>query len=176
MSRWDSQVGSLGGMYYNQSSTPVTVESVSLLLPHNLILHGAIVYEMAHYAHSLPFQSSWDREGSGQPAALWAARQRIPGAVIPPGIGPLALDDFSKKNPDVYEIAVDISAASPAGGWTPGVVVKYRARGRAYTATLMIGLAIASTSTSTSNDCNAETHAIQGSWPDPDRIPTELGE
>jgi hypothetical protein len=143
INRWDSQIGYYGGIYYNQSSGPVTIESVSLLHPHNLILHGAAVYKVAHFKISLSYEWAWGHEGTALSATQWAAiRQRIPGATIPPGNGPIAPADFMKLRPDVYEIAVDMSAASPAGGWTPGVVVTYRAGGTTYTSTLMVGLAV----------------------------------
>jgi hypothetical protein len=82
--RWDSQIGYYGGIYYNQSSGPVTMESVSLLHPHNLIFHGAAVYKVAHFKISLPYEWAWGKEGTAHSATQWAAiRQRIPGATIP---------------------------------------------------------------------------------------------
>jgi hypothetical protein len=163
--RWDSQIGYYGGIYYNQSSGPVTIESVSLLHPHNLIFHGAAVYKVAHFKISLSYEWAWGHEGTAHSATQWAAiRQRIPGATIPPENGPIAPADFMRLNPDVYEIAVDMSAASPAGGWTPGVVVKYRAGGTTYTSTLMVGLAIGSAAKSLSSACDAATRSVQDSW------------
>jgi len=163
--RWDSPIGYYAGIYYNQSSEPVTMESVSLLHPHNLTLHGAAVYKMAHYKISLPFEWAWGHEGTAHSATQWAAiRQRIPGATIPPENGPIAPADFMRLNPDVYEIAVDMSAASPAGGWAPGVVVTYRAGGTTYTSTLMVGLAVGSAAKPLSSACDAATRSIQDSW------------
>ena len=69
-----------------------------------------------------------------------------------------------RLNPDVYEIAVDMSAASPAGGWASGVVVTYRAGGTTYTSTLMVGLAIASAAKPSSSGCGAPTRSIQDFW------------
>lgn len=54
--RWDSQIGYYAGIYYNQSSGPVTMESVSLLHPHNLILHEAAIYKVARFRISLPYE------------------------------------------------------------------------------------------------------------------------
>ena len=165
INRWDSQIGYYGGIYYNQSSGPVTVESVSLLHPHNLIYHGAAVYKVAHFKISLSYEWAWGQEGTARSATQWAAiRQRIPGATIPPGNGPIAPADFMKLRPDVYEIAVDMSAASPAGGWTPGVVVTYRAGGTTYTSTLLVGLAIGSAAKPLSSTCDAPTRSVQDSW------------
>ena len=165
INRWDSQIGYYGGIYYNQSSGPVTVASVSLLHPHNLIFHGAAVYKVAHYKISLSYEWAWGQEGKAHSATQWAAiRQRIPGATIPPENGPIAPADFPRLNPDVYEIAVDMSAASPAGGWTPGVVVTYRAGGTTYTSTLMVGLAIGSAAKPLSSSCDAPTRSVQDFW------------
>jgi hypothetical protein len=69
-----------------------------------------------------------------------------------------------RLKPDVYEIAVDISAASPAGGWTPGVVVTYRAGGSTYTSTLRAGLAIGSGAKPLSSGCDALTRSVQAYW------------
>jgi hypothetical protein len=69
-----------------------------------------------------------------------------------------------RLRPDVYEIAVDMSAASPAGGWATGVVVTYRAGGTTYTSTLMVGLAIGSDAKPLSSGCDAPTHSVQDSW------------
>jgi hypothetical protein len=163
--QWNSQIGYYAGIYYNQSSGPVTVESVSLLHPHNLILHGADVYKVAHFKISLPYEWAWGKEGTAHSATQWAAiRQRIPGATIPRENGPIAPADFMRLNPDVYEIAVDMSAASPAGGWTPGVVVTYRAGGATYTSTLMVGLAIGSATKPLSSACDGATRSVQDFW------------
>ena len=86
ITHWDSQVGALAGMYYNSSDYPVTLESVSLLSPHNLVLHGAAVYEMVHYRNSLAIVSAWSQEASF--GRVWTPPQAIPGAVIPAEIGP----------------------------------------------------------------------------------------
>jgi len=163
--RWDSQIGYYAGLYYNPSSGPVTVESVSLLHPHNLIVHGAAVYKMAYLKLSLPYEWAWGQEGTAHSATQWAAiRQRIPGATIPRENGPIAAADFQKLNPDVYEIAVDMSAASRAGGWAPGVLVTYRVAGTTYTSTLMVGLAIGSAAKHLSAGCDAPTRSIQDFW------------
>src|SRR6266436_3614764 len=48
---FDSPIGLSPGLFYNQSGESLTVESVSLLRPHNLVLHAVVVYEMAHYSN-----------------------------------------------------------------------------------------------------------------------------
>lgn len=62
---------------------PVTVESVSLIAPHNLVVHKAVVF--ADTGPALPWDTGWSQEGSGNLAAAWARRQPVPGGVIPPG-------------------------------------------------------------------------------------------
>lgn len=160
--RWDSPIGYYGGYYYNQSSQASRVESVSLLDPHNLILHGAAVYKEAHFNISaLPLEWGWGHEGKAYSAAQWAAiRQPVLGAVIPAENGPIAANDFVKLKPDVYEVGVDMSAATPAGGWASGVVVKYRAGGSTYTSTLLVGLVIMSAP----GACGPAEHSIDDSW------------
>jgi hypothetical protein len=69
-----------------------------------------------------------------------------------------------RLRPDVYEIAVDMSAASPAGGWAPGVVVTYRAGGTTYTSTLLVGLAIGAEAKPLSSTCDAPTRSVQDYW------------
>ena len=157
ITRWNSQVGALAGMYYNSSAYPVTIESVSLLSPHNLVLHGAAVFEMVHYRNSIALESAWSQEASS--GRVWTPQQAIPGAVIPAEIGPLAPSDFPVKKPDVYEIAVDISDASPAGGWALGVSVDYRYLGNTYKFKLLTGMAIGSGQSS--SGCDAPMKAIQ---------------
>jgi hypothetical protein len=167
INRWDSQIGYYAGIYYNHSSGPVTMESVSLLHPHNLILHGADVYKAAHFNISLPYEWPWGHEGTAHSATQWAAiRQRIPGATIPRENGPIAPANFNRLNPDVYEIAVDMSVASPspAGGWATGVVVTYRAGGTTYTSTLMVGLTIGSAAKPLPSGCDAPKRSVQDFW------------
>jgi hypothetical protein len=160
ITRWNSQVGVLAGMYYNSSDYPVTLESVSLISPHNLVLHGAAVFEMVHYRNSIAFESAWSQEASF--GRVWTPPQAVPGAVIPAEIGPLAPSDFPAKRPDVYEIAVDVSDASPAGGWALGVSVDYRYLGQSYNIKLMTGIAIGSGASS--SGCDAPMKAIQAAW------------
>jgi hypothetical protein len=161
--RWDSPVGVALDMYYNQSSLPLTIESVALLDPHNLVLHGGLVYEMAHSLHPLVTETGWDQEGQGVPAAAWAGRQRIPGAVIPPGHGLPPHLMFSDKF-DMYEIAVDISDATPRGGWALGEVVTYRAGGHTYTVKDITGIAIGSVPSPDRDNCDAMINAIQAAF------------
>jgi hypothetical protein len=163
ITRWNSRVGMLAGMYYNSSGYPVTLESVSLISSHNLVLHGAAVFEMAHYRNSIALESAWSQEASY--GRVRTPQQAIPGAVIPAEMGPLAPSDFPAKNPDVYEIAVDISDASATGGWALGVSVDYRYLGQMYNIKLLIGMAIGSAgSKPLGSGCDAPMKAIQAAW------------
>jgi hypothetical protein len=163
--QWNSPIGFSGGIYYNQSPGPVTVESASLLDPHNLTLHGVFVYKMSHYNIALPYEWPWGQEGSQYSAAQWAAiRQPIPGAIIPPEKGPIPVKDFDKTKPDVYEVAVDMSASSHTGGWAAGVVLEYRTGSATYTSTLRVGLVITPWPSHGSPTCDPQTRSIQEFW------------
>jgi hypothetical protein len=144
---------------------PATVESALLLDPHNLTLHGAAIYKMPHFDLALPYEWAWGQERIYDTTAQWAAiRHPIPGAIIPPENGPIPVNDFAKIKPDVYELAVDISASSPAGGWAAGVVMKYRAGSATFTSRLMVGLGIGSGTSPASSECDSATRSIQEFW------------
>ncbi len=152
-------------MFYNQAdSDSLTVDSVSLLQPHNLTLHTAVVYKMHGYRNSLPLEWAWTQGGVDVPKAQWAARQPVPGAVIPAQDGPLGASDFEEKQPDLYEIAVDVSASSPAGGWALGEVIKYRAGGKSYTFTFKVGMAVASASQPPDASCEKMISSISSAF------------
>jgi hypothetical protein len=80
--------------------------------------------------------------------------------VIPAERGPLA--DLPVARPNVYEIAVDISDASPAGGWALGISVDYRYLGNTYNFKLLIGMAIVPRASS--SGCDAPMKAIQAAF------------
>lgn len=164
ISNWNTPVGGAVAMYYNQSGTPVTVTSVSLLAPHNLLLHGAVLYKMPHYAHPLAPLSAWKDEGRWVPAAEWASRQPIPGAVIPAESGPIPDSQLAASRPDTYQVAVDVSDARPGAGWAPGVVMNYTASGRPYTLTLWAGIAVDSSHIPLQSACHQPTQAIQAAF------------
>jgi hypothetical protein len=138
--RWDSAVGLSAGLYYNQSQRPVTVRTVSLVGAHNMVLHGAMVYEMVQYRNPLPLEFKWEYGSTGGRVDAKLVQQ-VPGAAVPPGIGPVT--NFVRQHPNVYEIAVDVSARQPGAAWAAGVDVSYAAYGGAQVLRLYIGLAIA---------------------------------
>ena len=139
LDRWDSAVGLSAGMYYNQSQRPVTVRTVSLVGAHNMVLHGAMVYEMVQYRNPLPYEFEWEYGAKGAQVNATLVQQ-VPGAGIPPGIGPVT--NFVRQHPNVYEIAVDVSARQPGAAWADGVDVGYVANGQTQVTRLYIGLAI----------------------------------
>lgn len=166
LDRWNSAVGISAGMYYNQSQRPLTVRTVSLVGAHNMVLHGAMVYEMPQYRDPLPNDFRWEYGSKG----AWVNSkllQQVPGAVIPPGIGPVA--NFVKQHPDVYEIGVDVSASKPGAAWADGVDVGYVANGQTEVIRLYIGLAIgAGPQPPTANNddplCDKAMSAIQAAF------------
>jgi hypothetical protein len=140
LDRWDSAVGLSAGLYYNQSQRPVTVRTVSLVGAHNMVLHGAMVYEMVQYRNPLPLEFEWEYGAKGTQVNAQLVQQ-VPDDGIPPGIGPVT--NFVRQHPNVYEIAVDVSARQPGAAWADGVDVGYVANGQAQVIRLYIGLAIA---------------------------------
>jgi hypothetical protein len=161
---WNTPVASAIGMYYNQSGAPVTITSVSLLNPHNMLFHGAVLYKMGHYAHAIAQISAWSTEGKGALASDWARRQLIPGAVIPAESGPIPASQLIVKKPDLYQVAVDVSVATPGSGWALGVVMNYTASGRSYTINLWAGIGIASSRNHVHTTCEQITPAIEAGF------------
>ena len=125
-SAWDAPVGYAEDMYWNNSSAPLTIESVSLIDPHNLVLRGSVLYRIPRDRYPLPISGPWAQLGSTVPPADWRARQRVPGAVMPPIGGPVEVNGHINGKVDRWEIVVDVSAATPAGGWALGEIVRYR--------------------------------------------------
>jgi hypothetical protein len=171
ISRWSSPVGVAVGMYYNQSSASVTVQTVSLVAEHNMVLHGAMVYEMARYRNPLPNMFQWEYGSSGLKVNAKLVQQ-VPGAVIGAGIGPVT--DLPKQQPNVYEVAIDVTARQPGAAWAAGVNVGYTANGQAHEIRLLIGFAIGAYSrpgaylhpTGPADDplCETATQAIESAW------------
>ena len=163
MTSWDTPVGMAFGMYYNQSWAPAKVMSVSLVDPRNLVVRGAVVYKMAQYNHAVPYVWTWSQEiAGGEPRPEWAARQPVPGAVIPPGGGP-APANFATAHPDVYQVVVEVQATARGDAWASGYTVTYRVTGRTYAVKLLVGLAIVDGAT-TGSACDGPQAAINADW------------
>ena len=162
ISRWDTPVGMAFGMYYNQSWAPAKVMSVTLVHPHNLAVRSAVVYKMAQYQHPLPYAGAWaDEIAGGEPRPEWAARQQVPGAVIPNEGAPPA--NFVAAHPDVYEVVAEVQAIAPGDAWTSGYTVTYRVAGTTYSVTTLDGLGIGDGPVA-SNACDAPEAAIAADW------------
>jgi hypothetical protein len=162
--KWDSQVGFALDMYFNQARAPVTIKSVSLLDAHGLILHGALVVEMPHDANPMPLAWAWGTTPrTGLPSA-WRARQTTPGAIIPAGHSSHAAQHIDRST-NVYEIAVDTSAAGPDGGWALGEVIRYESDGQIYTIRALTGLGIGSGQQTVRHSCDAPMEAIRKTMP-----------
>ena len=161
---WNSPVGEATVVYYDRSADPITIDSVQLLEPHNLVLHTAVLYEMLHDQHALPLEASWSREGTYVPARQWALRQSIPGAAIPQGNGPFPSSAPQQDTRNTYQIALSLSDAKRGGGWATGVVIRYESGGNSFTETVLTGLAIDSSPVPLASVCQAPLKAIAAAW------------
>ena len=146
----------------NTSAAPLEIESVSLIDPHGLVLHGAVVYEMRHSEHPLINAAGWQLMGQGADPGAWAHRQPVPGAVIPPGTSANGTPGANAR--DLYVVVPDISAATPAGGWAIGLQVTYRQGGTRYTFRSYEGYAIGPPGPDGPR-CQAQEDAIRAAWP-----------
>jgi hypothetical protein len=159
---WHTPVAFNLDMFLNQAHVPLTIESVTLIDPHNLILEGAIVYEMPHSRYPLAVNAAVADEAAAVPAALWARHQKVPGAVIGPGHS--APIDKVLSTTDLYQIAPEVSLAMRAGGWALGEIVTYQAGGHEYTVEAQTGYAIGSPLVPAAQSCNGPFDAIQAQW------------
>jgi hypothetical protein len=161
---WNSQIGIALDMYFNQAAMAVTIKSLSLLDSHGLILHGGVMVEMPHDADPLPLAWAWGTTPRSGLRSAWIARQATPGAVIPPGHPSHAAQRIDQTT-NVYEIAVDISASTRAGGWALGEVVKYEADGRTYSIRALTGLGVGADRLPIRQSCDAAMSAIKIAMP-----------
>jgi hypothetical protein len=154
---WNSQVGFAMDAYDNRSGSPVTVESVSLIDPHNLLLRGAFVYEEPHSQDPLIIATGWGKLSASALRSSWTRRQRIPGAVIPPSVS--GIDAPGPGAPDLYQVVLGITAQTPKGGWALGQQITYRQGGTQYTIRSYSGYALAPPAPSDA-PCQAQLNAI----------------
>jgi hypothetical protein len=158
---WNSPVAYALNWYYNSSASPIKLESVSLIDAHNLILHGAIVYEMPHSENPLSQASGWVEISQSANPGLWARRQSIPGAVIPPQTSTISAPGPDAR--DEYQVALDISAKTPAGGYAIGDQITYRQGNAQYTIRSYTGYAVGPPGTD-GPKCQAQENAITAAW------------
>ena len=158
---WNSPVGYALNWYYNSSASPIVIESVSLIDAHNLILHGAIVYEMPHSESPLSEADGWVTLPQSANPGLWARRQSIPGAVIPPQTSTISAPGPDAR--DEYQVALDISAKTPEGGYAIGDQITYRQGNTQYTIRSYTGYAIGPPGPD-GPKCQAQKDAIAAAW------------
>jgi hypothetical protein len=137
---WHSPVWFALDMFVNTSRSPLTVESVSLIDPHNVSLRGALVYEMVHSRFPLLQTGGLADLAASVPAAYWARKQFVPGAVIAAGDPVQSFAPSPSHN--VFEIVPAVEQRHPGGGWALGEIVTYRAGGKTYTVTAYTGYII----------------------------------
>jgi hypothetical protein len=160
---WRTPVAFTTDWYVNQGRRPVTVQSVALVEPHGLVLHGGLVYEMVQAEHVLYQAIAWPDLGRGALASAWRARQAIPGAVIPPGHAQGALTHLSGKD-NLYVVAEEVTATGAGGGWASGERIAYTADGRSYSMTAYTGIAIGSTRVPLGDRCDSQLAAIKSDF------------
>jgi hypothetical protein len=151
---WQSPVSFAANFYVNQGSHPATIESVRLIDAHGLVLHRALVYEMLHARHPLYTAIAWSQAGRGALPSSWASRQPIPGAVIPTGHDAGVFTALTPRD-NLYAVALDVTATSPAGGYAFGVAITYNSGGSTYTLTVYSGMAIGNWRVYFPDSCNA---------------------
>jgi len=158
---WNSPAGYALNWYYNSSASPVEMESVSLIDAHNLILDGTIVYEMPHSENPLVQAGGWPTFPEYANPVLWARRQSIPGAVIPPQTSTISVP--GPKARDEYQFALEITAKTPAGGYAIGDQITYRQGNSQYTIRSYTGYAIGPPGPD-GPKCQAQENAIEAAW------------
>jgi hypothetical protein len=159
---WNTRIGFALDNFVNVSRERLTVESVSLIDPHNLILHGALVYEEAHSQHAMISETAFSAIGNSVPASARAGIQQVPGAVIAPGFPTQSFAPRYSLN--IWEVVPDISLVRPGGGWAIGISVRYRAGGQTYTARAYTGYGIGVAAAVSKNYCTPQLNAITAAF------------
>jgi hypothetical protein len=162
---WHTPIAFTTDWYVNQGRQPVTLKSVSLIDPHGLVLHQALVYEMLHARHPLSLAIAWSQADRGALPSAWNRRQLIPGAVIPTGHAAGVLTRLSNKD-NLYVVVEDITATTPGGGWALGEKLAYLAGGSTYTIEVHTGIGIGSERVPFQNSCNDAYNTMQSKFGD----------
>jgi hypothetical protein len=92
---------------------------------------------------------------------MWARRQSVPGAVIPPQTSTIGTPGPNAR--DTYEVVLDISAKTPSGGWAIGQQVTYRQGNAQYTIRSYTGYAIGPPGPD-GPKCQTQQNAIKAAW------------
>lgn len=157
---WNTPVGFAFNWYDNMSSAPVEIKSVSLISPHNLILHGALTYR-GTLGNPNTSGNAWKLMYKGATPSEWKHRQTVPGAVI----SPLTSREASLKSyAPAYSMILDVSAKTPAGGYALGQQVKYEQGGNQYTLRSYTGYAVAPPAPRGGPNCEAFENDISAAW------------
>ena len=154
---WQAPVAFSMDAFLNHGGAPVTIQSLSLLDAHGLVIHDGVAYELPNGGHPLGYFGAWDR----MYASAARARQPIPGAVLrndPVIHPPYYLSDTQ------YQLLEKVTATSASGGWAAGITVHYTAGGSSYSLTTTQGIAIGSSHLPESARCTAPLAAIQADF------------
>jgi len=122
--------------------------------------HEAIVYEARREQHQLIREDGWPAISTNSDPAAWAQRQAVPGAVIGPDAS-----DAGPTGHNAYEVVLDVSARTPAGGYAIGQQVTYRQGSAQYTVRSYEGYAISPAGPEGPTRCTALFNAIDAAWP-----------
>jgi hypothetical protein len=153
-------VGFTMDWYVNLGHAPATIESLSLVDPHGLVLHGGLVYEMYQAKNPLGYFGAWNHISTGVPPGAW---QPIPGGVIPTGHTAQVMSHVSAAD-NLYVIVEKVTATSDDGGWAAGLTVNYTADGGSYSTTGITGIAIGSSQVPQPARCNSQLAAIKSDF------------
>ena len=159
--KWDTPIGFAFDNYYNRARSPLTIESVSLVDPHNLILHRALLYKIGPTRQSLIQEFAWTGLGQAARPDAWTDRQAIPGAAMP---AERSAQPAGSAARDSYQLVLDISSRTPLGGWAAGETVRYSSAGQSYTTTTYTGYAIAPPRRTAPRWCGPATNSIHHAW------------
>jgi hypothetical protein len=161
INKWDTPIGFAFDDYYNRSREALTIESVSLVDPHNLTLHRALLYKIGQPRQSLIQEFAWAELGQAARPDAWTDRQAIPGAAMPAERSARAAGSGAR---DSYQLVLDLSSRTPLGGWAAGETVTYSSGGQSYITSTYTGYAIAPSRHSAPRWCGPATNSIHHAW------------
>jgi hypothetical protein len=160
MASWRTNVAFTTVWYVDKGAAPATIRSISLVDPHGLVLHRAIIYEMVGAWYVLNQVIAWSELDKGALPSAWRRRQPIPGAVIPTGHTHGLPDHMSRKD-NLYVVAEDVTATSPNGGWAAGEKLSYTSGRHVYSITAQTGIGLGSALIPLRQSCDAQVAAMK---------------